>query len=88
MVVKLFGVLDFIAVVMFILAQWSIWDKFAIVVAIYLIVKALIFITTFASWIDLIAGIYLLLVVFDVHSFFSVIFILWLGQKAFFSLFV
>ena len=88
MVVKLFGLLDLVAAIVFILVQWDIGISLAYVIAGYLILKALMFIGDFSSWIDLIAGVYLLFVVFDVHSFFSVIFVLWLGQKAVFSLFV
>lgn len=87
MIVKLLGIFDLIAAIIFLLAQWDILTKLGIVVAIYLIIKSLIFIKDFTSWIDLAAGIYLLLVVFNIHSAFSVIFIFWLGQKAFFSLF-
>ena len=88
MIVKLFGLLDLLAAVLFILLQWDIGIKLGIFIAIYLILKSLIFLKDPTSWIDLTAGVYLLLVVFNIHSFFSVIFILWLGQKAFFSLFL
>ena len=88
MIIKLFGLMDLVAAVLFLLLQWGIGGKVAIFFAIYLVVKSLIFIGDFTSWIDLIAGVYLFLVIFDVHSFFSFLFILWLGQKAFFSLFV
>jgi hypothetical protein len=88
MVVKLFGFLDLLGAIVFVLVQWDIGISLAYIVAGYLILKSLIFIGDFSSWIDLIAGIYLLLVVFDIHSLFSIIFVLWLGQKGVFSLFV
>ena len=88
MIVKLFGLIDLLGAVIFILLQWGIGVKIGIFIAAYLIIKSLIFMRDPASWIDLIAGVYLLLVLFNIHSAFSVIFIIWLGQKAFFSLFV
>ncbi|MAG52744.1 MAG: hypothetical protein CMH62_02160 [Nanoarchaeota archaeon] len=87
MVVKLFGAMDLIAAVFFVLAQWSIRLNVAIIIAAYLIIKSVIFLGDLASFIDLIAGVYLLLVVFDVHSMLSLVFAIWLFQKAFFSLF-
>jgi len=86
MIVKLFGLIDLFAALIFILVQWDIGVKWGIIVAIYLIVKSIIFISDIASIIDLITGIYLVLVLLGWHSAFSVIFIIWLIQKGFFSL--
>jgi hypothetical protein len=88
MIVKLFGIMDLIAAVLFILLNWGIGFQIGTGIGIYLIVKSLIFIKDITSWIDLVAGLYLLLVVFNIHSSLSVIFVLWLGQKAFCSLFL
>ena len=88
MLIKVFGLMDLLAAIVFASAQWGFGLYLGKIIAIYLIVKSLLFITDFASWVDLLAGAYLLLVVFGVHSIFSVIFILWLLQKAIFSLFV
>lgn len=85
---KLFGMLDFVAAVFLVLAQWGIGLSIATFLAWYLVLKALIFITDWASWIDLGAGIYIFLVVKDIHSAFSLIFVVWLLQKAFFSLLI
>ncbi|MAG45208.1 MAG: hypothetical protein CMH63_00340 [Nanoarchaeota archaeon] len=85
---KLFGVLDLLAAVFLVLAQWDFGLSIATFLAGYLILKALIFITNWSSWIDLLAGVYLILVVQDVHSAFSLIFTIWLLQKGFFSLIV
>tara|TARA_Y100000310_G_C20633538_1_gene789959 strand:- start:1420 stop:1686 length:267 start_codon:yes stop_codon:yes gene_type:complete len=86
MIVKLFGLMDLFAALLFISLQWGIGKGVAIFVAVYLVVKSLIFIGDITSWIDLVAGIYLFLVIYEIHSFFSFLFILWLLQKAFFSL--
>lgn len=84
--IKLLGFIDLIAAFVFILVQWNIGMKIAVIAAIYLIVKSLLFIGDIASVIDLIAGIYLILVLVGVHSAFSFIFVIWLLQKGFFSL--
>ncbi|MBS3156993.1 hypothetical protein J4442_02355 [Candidatus Woesearchaeota archaeon] len=88
MIVKFLGVMDIIVGIAFILAQWSFGYHIGLILAIYVIIKALIFITDFASIIDLIGGIYLLLIIFGVHQIFAVVFLLWFLQKGFFSLFI
>jgi len=84
--IKLLGIMDLIIALIFILVQWDIGLKYAIIAAIYLIVKGIIFITDIASIIDLITGVYLILIVLNIHSAFSVIFVIWLVQKGIFSL--
>lgn len=84
--IKLLGVIDLLAAIVFILVQWDIGVKIGVIAAVYLIVKSLIFISDFTSWIDLIAGIYLVLVLLGINSTFSFIFALWLLQKGIFSL--
>ncbi len=84
--IKLLGIMDLVTALMFILVQWDIGIKIGIFCAIYLIVKSIIFISDFTSWVDLVAGIYLFLILFGIHSAFSVVFIIWLLQKGFFSL--
>ncbi len=88
MIVKALGIMDLLVGIAFILAQWSFGYYIGLVLAIYVIIKALIFITDFASIIDLIGGIYLLLIIFGIHQIFAVVFLLWFLQKGFFSLFV
>ncbi len=84
---KLLGFLDLVAAVFFILAQWGIGLSVAPFLAFYVIAKSLLFFGDWASFIDLFAGVYMLLVIYDIHSAFSLIFILWLLQKSIFSLF-
>lgn len=86
MLLKFFGVMDFIVAASFILAQWGIGSNFVLIIGIYVILKSLIFLPNFTSAIDLIGGIYLLLIIYGVHDVLSVIFILWFLQKSFFSL--
>jgi len=84
---KLLGALDFAAALFLILAQWDIGLGIASVLAMYVIVKSLLFLGNWASLVDLSAGIYMFLVIYDTHSALSLIFALWLLQKSFFSLF-
>ncbi|MEK6848936.1 MAG: hypothetical protein AABX65_04895 [Nanoarchaeota archaeon] len=84
---KLLGALDFAAALFLILAQWNIGLGIAGFLAMYVVVKSLLFFGNWASFVDLAAGIYMFLVIYDVHSALSLIFALWLLQKSFFSLF-
>ncbi|MBS3151432.1 hypothetical protein J4443_03585 [Candidatus Woesearchaeota archaeon] len=83
---KLLGILDLAAAFFFVLAQWDIGLGIASFFAGYIIIKSLLFLGDFASLIDLLSGIYMFLVIYDVHSAFSLIFVLWLLQKGIFSL--
>ncbi len=83
---KLLGFLDLAAAVFLVLAQWDIGLGIASVLAGYIIVKSLLFIGDWASAVDLLSGIYMMLVIYNIHSAFSLIFVIWLLQKSFFSL--
>ncbi len=83
---KLLGALDLAAAIFMILVQWDIGIGIASVLALYVVVKSLIFLGNWASLVDLSSGIYMFLVIYDIHSAFSLIFVLWLVQKSFFSL--
>ena len=84
---KLFGSLDLLAAVFLVLAQWDVGLGIATFLAFYIIGKSILFIGNWASLVDLLAGIYMFLVIYDIHFAFSLIFVLWLLQKSFFSLF-
>lgn len=86
MILKLFGLMDLIAAAVFLLAQWSFGVNIALLIAGYLILKSLLFLPDFASVIDMMGGAYLLLVIFNIHSIFSALFVLWFLQKGIFSL--
>ena len=88
MIVKFLGVMDLVIAFMFIIAQWGFGYHVGLVLAIYVILKSLLFMPNIASVIDLIGGIYLLLILFGIHHVFAVLFLIWFLQKGFFSLFV
>ncbi|MBI2105368.1 hypothetical protein HYT56_00855 [Candidatus Woesearchaeota archaeon] len=83
---KLLGILDLAAAVLLVLIQWDIGLGIASFLAGYLVAKSLIFISDWVSWIDLLSGLYMFLSIYDIHSAFTLIFVLWLLQKSFFSL--
>jgi len=84
---KLLGALDFAAALFLILVQWDIGFGIASVLAAYVVVKSLLFFGNWASFVDLAAGIYMFLAIYNIHSALSLVFALWLLQKSFFSLF-
>jgi len=83
---KLFGALDLITAVFLVLAQWDIGLGIAGLLAAYIILKSLLFFGDWASFVDLLSGVYMFLVIYDIHSAFALIFVFWLLQKGFFSL--
>jgi len=85
---KLLGMLDLSIALFFILVQWDIGLGIATVLGILFLIKSLIFIYDWTSVIDVLSGIYLFFVIYDVHASLSLIFILWLLQKAVFSLII
>jgi hypothetical protein len=87
MFVKLMGILDLLAAIFMILLKWNIGSNIALVIAVLLGIKSIIFFYNWASVVDLITVGFLILAVFGYYFFFSWIFSLWLLQKAFFSLF-
>lgn len=86
MIVQLLGILDLLAAGFLILAKWDIGTEIGLVLAILLILKSLSFLTWWVSWVDLVAGIILLLAATGNYFFFSWLFSLWLIGKAFLSL--
>ena len=87
MFAKILGILDIIAALMFIFAKLGIFKLMVVILALYLIVKALAFISDIASFIDLTSGVYLLLILLGVSPILSLLFFLWLLQKGLISLF-
>ena len=87
MIVNLFGIMDFFASIAFIMASFGWFKGFAIFMALYLIIKGIIFFTDIVSWVDLACGVYLFLIIAGVSPILSVLCIIWLLQKAIISFF-
>ena len=81
------GFFDFLVAVMLTLGHFDvIGGRFLIAPAIYLIGKGLLFPKDVASIIDIVAGLYLLLILFfGIHTFLAYIFAAYLMQKFVFS---
>lgn len=86
MLIKLFGILDLCAALVFILLKYSIGVSFAYFFIFYLLIKGLLFFGDFNSILDILTGIFMYFATQELFFFFSWIFILHLLQKSFFSL--
>lgn len=87
LLVKILGALDLLGGVLFISLNYGLGEEIALVVAIAIIIKSLVFIKAFASYMDLIVGIILLAGALGYYYGFIWLFSIWLFQKAFFSFF-
>lgn len=86
-ILKIFGILDIMAGIVLILLKWSIGIKLAWILAIYLIVKLLIFFKDIGTWIDFASAIFIIFAINGSYFSFTWIFALWLLGKGFISLF-
>ncbi|MFH1771075.1 MAG: hypothetical protein ABH828_05990 [archaeon] len=85
---KIFGFFDLIAILMMILLQYdAVRWRIAIIFAAYLIIKGIIFKGDFASMMDIVIGTYIILIPIIGWKFFTIIFAIYLGQKAVVSFF-
>ncbi len=82
------GFLDFLSLIaMVLLVNGAIPWRVGMIFAAYLLIKGFAFKGDFASVVDMTIGVYIILIpVFSV-KFFTIIFAIYLGQKAFVSLF-
>jgi len=88
MISKIFGLIDLIAAFLLLLAGFDIVFTGLFVLFLLIILgKSLIFITSWASWIDLIVVLMMALVLIDIYSFLNILAVLWLLQKGIVSLF-
>jgi len=87
MFIKILGILDILAALWLILLNHGIGSlRIGFILGLYLILKGYVFKDDWASYIDIVAGIYLIFSLFTTHWFLSYGFAIYLGQKAFFSL--
>ena len=85
MIVKLFGLLDILAGISLFLLKFGFLKYFALVLAIYLIIKGIVFFG-FPGVIDILSGIVIIIAMFGVFNVVYYIFIIWLVQKGLLSL--
>lgn len=86
MIAKLLGIIDFLAAFSIVLLKFGLAEKFAIFIAIVLLIKALLFITDIVSIFDIIAVVFIFLAIFGIFNVVTWIAFFWLLQKAIFSL--
>ncbi len=86
MIVKILGLMDVISGIVLGLAYYELFGQIAVICALYLLIKGIIFFGSFATWIDLITAIVFFLVIYGVSGVWVWIFIIWLMQKGIFSL--
>jgi len=82
MVVKVLSVLDLLTVLFFILAKFGVVSTITWVFLAYLLLKSLIFITSWVSAIDLVCVIFFFLAIYGYWYFLSWLAIVWIIQKA------
>lgn len=87
MIVQLLGLVDLFAGVLLFLLRFDLLSTLGVVVGIYLILKGVVFLSNVVSLMDLLAGIVMILASQGYFFIFTWIFVLWLLQKGFFSLF-
>ena len=86
MLIKVFGLMDLLAAIVFASAQWGFGLYLGKIIAIYLIVKSLLFITDFASWVDFLSGIIILIsIILQIPSLISIVHGILIIQKGLFS---
>ncbi|HLC62704.1 MAG TPA: hypothetical protein VJJ21_00120 [Candidatus Nanoarchaeia archaeon] len=81
MIARFLGILDFLTAISIVFLAFGA-EGFAVLMALILLVKSLIFITSFASWIDILSGIGILVCVYSGFNPILWIVFLWLLQKA------
>jgi len=86
MIIKLFGVLDLFAALVLFLLGFGIWKTLGIIFGVYLILKGLVFLS-FVSMVDILTGVLMILAGSGNYINFSWVFIFWLVQKGFVSLY-
>ena len=87
MILKLFGLLDLLAGIVLILLKWSIGINLGWFLAVYLIIKALIFFSIIASVLDFASAVFIILAINGTYLNVTWVFVLWLSQKGLVSLF-
>ncbi len=88
MILWILGLLDILSGIFFGLSYFGFFKEITVIFAIYLLIKSIIFIKGFASWIDIITAIIMFLVIYGLHDIWIWIFVMWLLQKGFFSFLV
>lgn len=87
MILKILGVLDLLSGIVLIVLRFAPLKVIPGLLAVYLIVKSIIFLKNISSVIDLIAAIHIIFAMFGNYYSLTWLFVLWLLQKGVFSLY-
>ncbi|MBR9675920.1 hypothetical protein GOV05_02835 [Candidatus Woesearchaeota archaeon] len=87
MLIKIFGLLDLLAATSMLLIHFNVisWHL-GFGLATYLIIKSLVFRGDFASLLDLLSGVYFIMVLFGIKTLMVYVVLIYLVQKSFLSL--
>jgi succinate dehydrogenase/fumarate reductase cytochrome b subunit len=88
MLVKILGIIDLSAAVSMLMLHHGVggW-RMCLGFAVYLLAKGYAFRSSWASYIDMLAGVYMLISIFSTNAFLSYAFAIFLAQKAMRSIF-
>jgi len=84
-IVQFLGLMDFLAAVSLILLRFDVGQGLAYFFGIWLLIKGIIFIKSFAGVLDLICAIIILFAAYGYLNILTILAILWLLQKSIFS---
>jgi len=86
--VRIYGFLDVLAATVIIIMQFhSIAWRISVGLALYLIIKSLLYVRDVMSWVDLVVGIYMIILVWHGNLILTIIFSGYLAAKGLWSLF-
>ncbi|HLD15614.1 MAG TPA: hypothetical protein VJB94_03480 [Candidatus Nanoarchaeia archaeon] len=86
MLVKVLGLVDLVAGLLIVGSWFNFTPLFGWYVALFLLIKSIIYLKEIISIMDLLAVLFLILALLNINTIFSWMFALWLIQKGFFSL--
>ena len=86
MIVKLFGLVDLVLIISIVLVYLEMSKIFALVMILFFLFKTLFFISDFASYFDLACAVIFGLTLVGFFNIVTWIALVWIGQKALFSL--
>ena len=87
MILKLLGLIDLLAAIGLVMLKYDIFQTFALVLGLLVLIKAIMFFGSVISFADIACFLIIILAFFGVFNFISWIAAIWLFQKGFFSLF-
>lgn len=86
MVIKLLGLIDVVAGLIILFYNLGLASQVALLFGVFLIIKGLLFFD-FIGFFDILLGVFMVFGLINDSGFFSWLFVVWLLQKGFFSLF-